>query len=417
MRAKTRRRILVLTPRDPYPTHGGDVLRIQRIAQELSKRYDLTLLTLCRSESARTAPLPDDGVFKEVHRVVLPTWRSWVNTLAALPTREPLQIAYYRSEEYRQAVRELAPSHDAVLAHLVRTADYVRDLPGPRILEMTDAISMSMQRTINLRAEYFDPRRILYRIEANRLAAHERRIADDFDLVSLTSAVDSEFLFDRDDEDPCNVMVVPNGSDIPFATPPAQRDRQHHEIAFVGNMRSLQNFDAAWFFANRVLPKIRNKFGNAVLRIIGPIGPLAARRLGKVSGVRIEGIVPRLDVALSTARVGVCPVRINAGVQNKVLDYFANRLAVVCSPNGLEGLEARDKEHLLIADTADEWVAKVTRLFEDVPAAQRLADAGRALVCDRYRWERCARPLLTKLDSFFAQPSIPQFVEAELAAA
>ncbi len=72
----SRRRILVLTPRDPYPTIGGDRLRIHRLARELSRHHDLTLLTLCRSERERRAPLPDDGVFKEVHRVVLPPWRS-----------------------------------------------------------------------------------------------------------------------------------------------------------------------------------------------------------------------------------------------------------------------------------------------------------------------------------------------------
>ncbi|EPJ5086310.1 glycosyl transferase family 1, partial [Escherichia coli] len=43
------KKILVLTPRFPYPVIGGDRLRIYKICEELSKRYSLTLLSLCEN--------------------------------------------------------------------------------------------------------------------------------------------------------------------------------------------------------------------------------------------------------------------------------------------------------------------------------------------------------------------------------
>lgn len=403
MRDAPRRRILVVTPRDPYPTFGGDRLRIHRLARELAKHHDLTLLTLCRSEKEKHAPPADDGVFKEVHRVVLPTWKSWLNTLRALPTSEPLQIAYYRCKPFMEAAQALAASHHAVVAHLVRTADCVRDAQAVRVLEMTDAISMNMERVVRQKCDYFDLRPLLYRVEARRLAAHERRIAKDFDLVSLCSPVDRDFLFGRPLVEDDNSIVIPNGSDIPEYVPLPQPARAESEIAFVGNLNSLQNFDAAWFFARHVLPLVRERIPQAVLRIIGPIGRMGHRRLSSLPGVRIEGIVPRMDVALSTARVGVCPVRMCAGIQNKVLDYFANRLAVVSSSEGAEGIAARHDEHLLLANSVDEWAANVIRLIKDVPLSQRLADAGWSLVREQHRWEKCAQPLLRQLQTLFAQ--------------
>ncbi|RJJ96522.1 glycosyl transferase family 1, partial [Escherichia coli] len=42
-----KKQILVLTPRFPFPVIGGDRLRIYKICKELSKHYDLTLLSLC----------------------------------------------------------------------------------------------------------------------------------------------------------------------------------------------------------------------------------------------------------------------------------------------------------------------------------------------------------------------------------
>lgn len=401
MQDRSRRRILVLAPRNPYPTIGGDRLRIHRLARELAKRHDLTLLTLCTSKRELSEPLPDDGVFKAVRRILLPPWRSWLNSLAALPSSRPLQVAYYESSAFRDSVRELAPAHDAVLAHLIRTADYVRDLPSPRILEMTDAISMSMERAARCRSDFFDIRRHLYRIEARRLVAYEREVARSFHLISLTSAVDAAHLARQavwGSGATSKHIVVPNGADIPVQEPPAQAERAGYELAFVGNLHSLQNFDGAWFFACHVWPEIRRRFPQAVLRIIGPIRSLAARRLRAIPGVCVEGVVPRLSEALASARIGICPVRITAGIQNKILDYFANRMAVVASPNSIEAIQARDEEHLLVAGTAQEWVHQVCRLFEDVALSQRLADAGRQLALERHSWEKCVQPMLAHLD-------------------
>jgi glycosyltransferase involved in cell wall biosynthesis len=377
---------------------GGDRLRIQRIARELSKYHDLTLLTFCESQRETVAPVPEDGVFKEVHRVVLPAWRSWLNTACSLVSDEPLQIAHYRSPQFEELVQRLAPAHDVVIAHLIRTADYIRDLPIVRVLEMSDALSMSMQRITRTRSDLLDVRRFLYGIEARRLLAWERAAARDVDLVTLTSPVDSNFVFDQHPEAAKNVMIVANGADIPCDAPPPQSRRARNEIVFVGNLHSLQNFDGAWFFARHVLPRVREQNPDVVLRVIGHIRPMARRRLARLSGVRVEGFLPNFGSALATARIGVCPIRVGAGVQNKVLDYFAHRLAVVCSPVGLEGLDAQPNEHLLIADTVDQWVAQVNRLLHDDLAAQRLADAGRELVRTRHRWAECVAPFVMRLN-------------------
>ena len=65
------KRILVLTPRFPYPVIGGDKLRIHRICRELAGQHRLTLLSLCASREEMTATA-DDETFTEIHRVHLP---------------------------------------------------------------------------------------------------------------------------------------------------------------------------------------------------------------------------------------------------------------------------------------------------------------------------------------------------------
>jgi glycosyltransferase involved in cell wall biosynthesis len=141
---------------------------------------------------------------------------------------------------------------------------------------------------------------------------------------------------------------------------------------------------------------------------------MAARRLRALPGVRVEGFVPDVHAALFSARVGVCPTRAGSGIQNKVLDYFASRLAVVCSPCGAEGIEgARPGKHLLIARGAAEWAEQALRVLDDQSLAQRLADAGRTFARDRFRWRQRVHPLASRVESLIEQRNVLRILEGD----
>ncbi|EEU9219099.1 glycosyl transferase family 1, partial [Escherichia coli] len=76
------KKILVLTPRFPYPVIGGDRLRIYKICEELSKRYSLTLLSLCENNDEMSYH-PDDGVFTDIIRIKQSKILSYLNVLKA----------------------------------------------------------------------------------------------------------------------------------------------------------------------------------------------------------------------------------------------------------------------------------------------------------------------------------------------
>jgi len=113
-----KKRLLVITPRLPYPVIGGDRLRIYRICHALAAHFRLTLLSLCATQAELHLELPADGVFQHVERIYHPPWRAWRNCLAALPTRKPLQIAYFHNGALVRSARALMAEHDASLTHL-----------------------------------------------------------------------------------------------------------------------------------------------------------------------------------------------------------------------------------------------------------------------------------------------------------
>lgn len=387
-----RSRLLVITSRFPYPVVGGDRLRLHRMCVELAKDHRLTLLSLCDDPAELTAEVPDDGVFAEVERYYLPTWRSWLNSLLAIPTRTPLQVAYYRSGPFVARARELAASHDGVLAHLIRTGAAIADLPGPKFLELTDAISLNYERAKSAsRRHWFDPRTIAYRIETGRLKPFEQQIVARFDRSFLVSGVDLDYLFGPDDPRRSRVLVCGNGADVaslPYGFAPHGTD-----VAFIGNLKSLQNYDAALFFATDVLPLIRAERPEVRFRVVGRIDEARAATLAGYDGVDVVGEVDDVAAAVAGSGAGVAPLRIGAGIQNKVLEYFALGLPCVSTTLALEGFGAEDGRELLVADTPAQLARAVLQVLADRQAAEGMAAAGRAYVEQHHSWAQVLAPL------------------------
>lgn len=389
--SQEKKRLLILTPRFPYPVVGGDRLRIYQVCKALSERFSLTLLSLCETDAEMVMPLPPDGVFDRVERVFLSRSRSYLNTLLALGTTTPLQVAYYRSADFAKAVDRLMPEHNGVLSHLIRCAEYVKGSDKPRILEMTDAISLNYERVRQLK-NVAGLKAQIYRLESRRLLAYERRIVESFDLSVLVSETDKVHLVGAEHD---KVMVCSNGvamEHLPF------RDRRNSQpvIVYIGNMASVQNIDACLYFARDVMPLVTQRV-RATFRVVGRISDGDATRLRAFPHVEVTGPVDDMAAAVEDARLGVCPVRLAAGVQNKVLEYMALGLPVVTSSIGLEGFEAQPGRDLVVADTPEAYAEAISRIWDNDSLKTQLAINGHRYVNARHQWSSRLAPMVDRI--------------------
>lgn len=382
-----KRRLLVLTTRYPYPAVGGDRARIVHICRALRPEFRITLLSLCESRE-EMLHRPQDRLFESIHRVLLPRWKSWANTILALPGRDPLRLAYYKSNEFRRTVEELTPGHDAVLAHRIGSAQYLVDPRLPRILEMTSAISLDHLRERGT-AGGAAWQKMLNGLERKKLLAYEKKAVRNFDRVWLASQTDRSFLdpFGRG-----TVEVIPNGADtrnLPYR-PPADPG---NVIVFLGNMDTARDQDAARYFIQEILPIVRTQ-APVTFRIVGHAPDAIRRRFAEYEHVEFTGRVDQLADHMKGAFCGVCPVRASSGVQNRVLEYLALGLPCVSSPEGVSGVDARPGAEVLVFRDPQEAAAQILMLHTNPAFRLRLAWAGRQLVAARYDWESIYRSVV-----------------------
>jgi len=188
---------------------------------------------------------------------------------------------------------------------------------------------------------------------------------------------------------------------------------------FIGNMNTLQNRDAAWWFCRRILPLLRRRNSAWEFTVIGPASAREKARFNRLPGVTALGYVDDVAAEVAALRaaggmlVGVCPLRAGAGVQNKILDYMALGLPCVTTEVGGEGLRARPGEELLVADTAEEFAAACAGLAADPAAARRLSANARRYVEAAHSWAANLAPLMERLEEMTetrrrpAQPELP----------
>ena len=389
-----KKRILVLTPRFPYPPLSGGKQVLLHVAQSL-RDHELTLLSLCNTQEEMEFK-PNDGIFTEVHKVYLPKLASYWQTISSLAGSKPLQLAYYRSSAFRKKVDELLPQHDAVIAHLIRSGQYVADLDHkiPRVLLMSDAISLAYKRLASLPGTSL-LWRLLSRAELSRLSRYEKNCPDNFDLVWLHSEVDRRFLELKQK----SVRVFPLGVDLNEF--PFKPDTGGNVVAFVGNMSFSLNLDACRHFLRNIFPALRTRAGLR-FRVIGACTPEIKRELEMHPSVEVTGAVGHIADAVNEVFCGVCPVRAGSGIQTKILNYLALGIPCVTSDVGLEGLNAVDGHDLLVFRKPDEAVDLILKLHEDSSLRSTIANNGRKYVEKTHDWNTIHASLSDDIAELFA---------------
>jgi glycosyltransferase involved in cell wall biosynthesis len=154
-------------------------------------------------------------------------------------------------------------------------------------------------------------------------------------------------------------------------------------VLFQGTLRYPPNAEAARFLVREVVPRLVELTPGVQVRLVGTTAPGLAG-LDDPPTVTLVGQVPDMADELAAADVVVVPLRFGSGTRLKVLEAFAQRVPVVSTSIGAEGLGAIDGPHLLIADTPADLAAACARVCADRDLRTRLADGGQALFLERF---------------------------------
>jgi glycosyltransferase involved in cell wall biosynthesis len=184
------------------------------------------------------------------------------------------------------------------------------------------------------------------------------------------------------------IHVLTNGIDSGQFNPRlAQPGLDKDLIVFTGVMDYPPNHDAMRYCIKEIWPLIKNKLPGAKLRIVGrrPLSELR-QMAGEAADVEVAGEVEDIQLAVRGASIYLCPMRIGAGMKNKVLEALSMGIPVVATKEAWSGIEFEHGKTGLIAEGPEETAARCVELSTNAFLRQTLSQAGRALVEAKYSW-------------------------------
>ncbi|MDL1859470.1 TIGR03087 family PEP-CTERM/XrtA system glycosyltransferase [Betaproteobacteria bacterium PRO7] len=392
-------RILYVCHRFPYPPKRGGKIRPFNMIRHLALSHEVVVCSLARSAEEAEEGKGIAPYCAEFHVATVDDRVQTLRMIATLPTPITASASYFHSTKLARTIRRLLRERrfDLIFVHCSSVAHYVahvRDVP--KILDFGD---MDSQKWF----EYADykpfPLSLGYRWEGWRLQAEEKRLARSFDFCTATTRAEWETLKSYGVDTPSDWF--PNGVDAQAFAPSAE-PYDPEAICFIGRMDYYPNQHAMFWFCEHVLPLLRERRPNVKLAIVGADPPPPVRKLGELPGVTVTGSVPKVQPYVTRSALTVAPLAIARGTQNKILEAMAMGVPVVSSRVAAGGVDAIAGEHLLVAETPEQYRDAILRLLEDPSERARLAAAGRARVLSHHAWGSSMKRLDAIIDKCLA---------------
>lgn len=232
-------------------------------------------------------------------------------------------------------------------------------------------------------------------VEERRIKNYEGKILREFDRTLAVTETDQQALIEAYSGLKSQngksyqelVKVVPIAVDTK-ALQPIQRAHRSLNILTLGTLHYLPNADGIRWLLNEVFPLVKEQIPDATLTVIGknPPADFLQRAEQDPRAIQVTGYVDDLTPYLEQAAVIAVAVRAGGGMRVRILEAFARAMPVVTTTVGLEGIDARPDEDVLVADTPEGYAAALVRVLADPELQERLATKGRALAEKRYDW-------------------------------
>lgn len=383
--------LLFLVHRVPFPPDKGDRIRTYQFLRYLAERADVYLACLADEPVENYVSETLNRLCKRVAIAeVQGCWR-WARAMASVAVGRTATEGAFSSAKLRGIVRQWATElrFDVAVATSSSMIPYLQLPELEQVPAVVDLIDVDSQKWFDYASSSRGPRSWMCRLEGRRLRRLEQRLPARTSAVTLVS--EAEVAIYRQFCAEGRVQAVGNGVDLEYFQPRAADDEKG--CVFLGALDYWPNVEGISWFCREVWPNVRRRQPEATLQLVGRRPGSAVLRLQEIPGVEVVGQVPDVRPYLANAALSVVPLRIARGVQNKVLESMAMGKATVVSPQALEGIAAQPGEHLLQANTPEQWVATLSNLLVDSAARQRLGQAGRDFTESNHHWAKCLQPL------------------------
>jgi len=380
--------LLILTSRFPFPIDKGDKLRIYYQIVELSKIYNIHLISISDIKIDQSAKDEMEKYCSSVHVYKINLINRTFNLLRTFINNKPFQVNYFYSlsiqKKIDQKIKEIKPDH--IFCQLIRMAWYLKgQFKIPSTLDYMDAFSKGIERRVDKSPFWKKP---LFMMEHERLKSFENLAFEFFQNHCIISNSDLEFIFH---EKKHLIQVIPNGINTEYFS--KNKYDIKYDLVFTGNLNYAPNINAATYICKEIYPLLKIKFPTIKILIVGSNPSSRVKKLAN-NDITIKGWQDDIRKSYCSGKIFFAPMRIGTGLQNKLLEAMSLEIPCVTSSLANQSLQANHKENIYIGDSTNECISIISYLLKHEEIRDEIGKKGRKFVLENFSWKKSTDQLI-----------------------
>ncbi len=404
-----RRRLLALVPYPVHPPRSGGQRRVAAIYAQLSRVYDVWILSLNREQAKPTTI----RINPWLHEIIIPPSQAHLNAQWQLEKEAGVAV----SDAAIPLLLRLTPQYLATLDYFTRCSDiivscqpyfhpFIRPGKSTRCV-VHDSQNFEWELKFPGLAHTATGRKLLKQVRKCESEAVRKS-----DILFVTSKKEGEQLCGQYGRTTGNVFPAPNGVDTGEVCPAQEAERKNAREKFGVGDRTVALFIGAWHLPNLeafrfILDTVAPRMKHIVFLVIGSVQAQYAARIGALPALDNLLLLGEVDEetrlqALAAADIALNPMFSGSGTNLKALEYCAAGLCVVSTPLGIRGLKLRHGETVILADQKN-FCEKLHWISQDAALRRKIGANARRVMETEYSWSHIAEDMIQAIEK-----SLPQ---------
>ena len=390
--------VIQLVSRIPFPLKSGGSIHSYLNAKALAEQgCSVTMLAINTPKHPASIhnlpPAFSDGRI-DLHIIDVDTNVKPLEAFKNLFTKESYNVSRFYSPKYERALIDLLKTKKPDVAQLegifmMPYVSCIRKNSAARIVLRSHNVEHLIWQGL-AKEEKRGLRKWYLSFLAKRLKAYESTVLSSVDAIVAISGEDASKL--RSLGETPEIFVSPPGVNPKWAEK-GNTITKAQNFFFIGSMDWLPNREGMTWLTNEVWPLLPEE-SDVLLTVTGKGLDKAFVGEHRRRGINFTPEAEDARIFMLQHDILLVPLLSGSGVRIKILEALSLGRAVVSTSLGAEGLDLRDQEHIIIADSAKAFANAIMRLKKHPEIASSLARGGRDWVLKNHDNKKLNKALL-----------------------
>ena len=400
-------KILQLCKKFPFPLKDGESIAVTSLSRSLSKLgCEITLLAMNTRKhyfELKRIPATLDH-YQEIYTVDVDNRIKPIEAFLNLFSKESYHVQRFINADFEQKLIQLLKKEDFDVIQLetLYLSPYI-----PIIRKYSDAVVA--MRSHNVEHEIWEriaentkflPKRLYISHLTHKLKKFEIEQQDNYDLLIPISHRDLEKFKSFGYHGPSR--VIPIGIDSEPYRPDYDTFDGELSISFIGSLDWMPNQEGLKWFLDKIWGPLQKRYPKLSLHIAGRNTPRWIQQL-KRKNVKVYGEVPSAIEFINQHSVMVVPLLSGSGMRAKILEGMLLGKVVLTTPLGLEGIHAKHKKEVLIAETVADFEKAINYCYRNRNKLERIGRRAKEFVSVHYDCMELADDLMKEYSSLLME--------------